>query len=191
MFSHVYDRWHQSFRFFTVARQFGLKNNYFHAVLMLMVADTLYSSGNTIGISLDDRFGQPNPDLYIRYGADRKVYIEIKAPQQLQIGSLGDPNILSKKIIQRLTHDSSDQIDRDNHGVLLIGSTMLHDKLNETMHLNALDVIDRRGSFHSGLAGIMTFAPDVALSGGAGDRIIYTTKTALNPHFIGEVNIEP
>jgi hypothetical protein len=181
MFNVLCDRWDNSFRFPVVATQFGKKASFFHTAFTLMIADHMSRSGQMVGLSLEDKHGEPNPDLYIRVQADKKFHFEIKTPEAFQITSDAYNHATIKSKLNRVLKDSSRQINRNSQGALFVGATM-----EDTGAITALErwrdnLITSRGRYHSGLAALVT----VVKSDYDPNSLSYRIDGASNGHFGG------
>lgn len=181
LFNSVCDRWSNNHRFAQVAKQFGKKDNFFHTVFTLIAADMISSDGGVmVGLSLEDQIGVPNPDLYVRRGANEKSHLEVKAPADFQItaGRIGEARVKTK--LQRVLKDSSRQINRNSRGVLVVGASVNDADIVRELEKWMKNLVKSRGSFHSGLAALA-----IIVRRNDAEGSFYEIISATNEHYAG------
>jgi len=120
-FRHVVDIWKHHPRFNSVAKDLGKPASFLHTSSQLIAAAYLYRAGNQIGLSLENRPGQPNPDLYLRRSGKTNVFLEVKAPQALQWSDEAQ-SVVYRRIesaVKRCVQYSASQINRKHPGILM------------------------------------------------------------------------
>jgi hypothetical protein len=118
---HFIDRWQHHYLFGLVAR--SLCSEFHHAMTMLLAASMLSDAGNEIGITnMSTAIGR-SPDLYINTFTDRRISIEVKAPNlffwpspQLSVADM-------ERQIHRVLRSARDQLTGQDGGVVVLGAS--------------------------------------------------------------------
>jgi len=185
MFANCYAAWSHHPRFSEVAQQLAKPGSFYHTAFTFMTAHYLFRSGNKIGLSLEDKHGEPNPDLYLRNANPEKSYIEVKAPQAVQAGGQlkGTVAGLTGAFTETLKR-SSGQINVARPGVLVIASSYIGDDISIRVNEARENVIRSTGGLKKGLAGIVTIVPSSPWTG-TGVKRAYAFATSVNLNFDG------
>ncbi len=191
LFHRSFMRWRHHPRFAAVAEGFAKPGSFLHTAGMFVFAEMMHAAGTSIGLALEDRHGEPNPDLYIRHAPEGRVYLEVKAPLALQNITDRDDGwaveATTKQIVDRL----KTQINKNRKGALIIFATGFRDGLHAEMERYSENVMKRVGRNRTSLAAIITMTLTGAsferLSDGAGQyHADFCPGLALNPHFAGK-----
>lgn len=183
--------WSHHPRFAAVINGVGKADSFIHTTFQLAAAHYLYDSGNRIGLSLEDKFGQPNPDLYFRSNARTNHFIEVKAPQGLQYQPGIDCYPDVEKIVHKTIKRSGHQINRNFKGILALANSLHHPWLRNDLVAAVRKELARKGRDHSGLERVVVLsAEDVVFSigskaGALEARTGIRNDPIYNPHFAG------
>ena len=190
--------WQHHPRFASVATRIATPDSFLHTIGQLLIAKHLFQNGNQIGLSLEDRVGRPNPDLYIRSARTGKIYLEVKAPRKLQ-SAIQPPDDLGlvEGVLKRTIDRSKAQINKNNKGVLIIISSLREQSTPNPLHILTKNWLNQHGRNRKSLACI-TIASALGTQIFRDSERIYqpsglTIFPVLNPHFEGEkfININP
>lgn len=163
MFKNVCNTWNHHPRFQSVARGMGMPKSFLHTCSQLITAAYIRRAGNRIGLSLENRHGEPNPDLYIRKCFDNgaNLFIEVKAPEALQWSRKNYiPFDLIHKSVKLTIKRSKNQINRSHHGVLVISSSILHQDMSGYLERSIVSALKSKGRDHSSLAAVVGLSPE-------------------------------
>jgi hypothetical protein len=163
-----------------------------HTSAQLITAAYLYHAGNRVGLSLENRENEPNPDLYIRGVAGRKFFLEVKAPDGLQWGGNGpisDANI--EAIIKRSIKKSYAQINRTHPGILILSSSYISPKFSIIMERSIQKALKSAGRNHKSLAAVVGLSPSEAVfndrvAGGMKLNCSFQFSVTKNAHYDSE-----
>lgn len=183
LFWDAYGSWRLHPRFATLASHLATPDMFFHAVLTMTIAKYLYRHGNSIGLSLEDKHGEPNPDLYYRVGAKERLHIEVKAPPAFQIRR--DLNAAVRPIQVTLANTvkkSSPQISRKRPGMLVVGISDPDPSIAGAIDRHREAIARSKGRDHRGMAALITMRPTTP---GIGFEIGVTQ----NPRYEGTARI--
>lgn len=184
MFASTNAAWSHHPRYELIAQQLTKRNSFYHTVFTFMAAHFLHQSGNKIGLSLEDKHGEPNPDLYIRQGNNKNIYIEVKAPDILQVTSFqDDPSLKIDWIIKETAKRVHRQINKNKPGILFIGTSYIFKDIGPEIDRCRINTTRSIGRLNSGLAAIMTVRPDLPAPNRAD---IFRFQVSTNPSFDGE-----
>lgn len=189
-FSNVVGCWAHHPRFQIIARDLGKPNSFLHTCSQFNVAHYLYRLGNRIGLSLEDKHGEPNPDLYIRGVLGAKTYLEVKAPKYLQYSednSLYPDNVESAA--RRCIKNSSGQINRFRRGVLVVSSSHDAPDFHELLERKIKNYLTLMGQKHKDLAAVIGLSSifSVTQQGGAiNAESGFRCSVTLNESFDGK-----
>jgi hypothetical protein len=192
MFWHVVNIWEHHPRFLTVARGLTVPKSFLHTSAQLLTAAYLYRAGNRVGLSLEDKHGEPNPDLYIRVAERGKLFLEVKAPEALQWG--GEDSISTELIetaVKTCVKKSGAQINRSHHGVLIISSSCVASHYPEMLEKAIQKAINSKGRDHRSLAAVVGLSPRSISFTKKNDstldfNIEYHFSVTLNKYYNGE-----
>lgn len=153
MFSHVVGTWQHHPRFKIIAKDLGKPKSFLHTSAQLITAAYLYHAGNRVGLSLEDREGVSNPDLYIRSAACGRIFLEVKAPEALQWDNRAHVSFETiNKAIKDCIKRSSAQINRTHRGVLVISSSLMSNAFPALFEKSVRHTLRLKGWDHKGLA---------------------------------------
>ena len=192
MFNRVMGLWGHHPRFQIVARDLGKPGSFLHTSSQLIVAAQLFRSGNKIGLSLENKRGEPNPDLYIRGSGSSRIFLEVKAPIALQWNGARQPSAAQiEDTVARQIEKSRKQIDRNHHGVLVIASNHVSEKIGIDLRNSVERVLKTRGQTNRYLAAIAlvsttTMGIEWKADYSVQHNIKLTTDSFLNEHYISE-----
>ena len=186
-FSHVVGTWKHHPRFQIVARDLGKPKSYLHTSSQLIAAAYLYRAGNRVGLSLENKKGEPNPDLYVTGIGQSKFYLEVKAPEALQWG--GDGTISIEQItntVESCIKGSKDQIKRTHPGVLIISSSYVSNHFPELLEKSIQKGLKFRGKHHKHLAAVVGLSPiGMSITNQGKIDSGFRFSTTLNDHYEG------
>lgn len=185
-FNNTVSTWGHHPRFGAVASGLGKPESFIHTAYLFLTASYLYGAGNRVGFSLEDKVGEPNPDLYSRLDAHYIAHLEAKAPKAFQFSGFNEHTpIDAGAVIQRTLKKSSSQINRNHRGYLIIASSLLRSGLAKEIHAAVPSVLRAKGRDHRGLASVLVACPAFArFSDGSYDAAI-SYEVFDNPHFDG------
>ena len=185
MFDDAVKSWSHHPRFLQIASGLGKMNSFYHTIGQLFYAKHLSFQGIRIGLSLENVPGEPNPDLYIRDNG-RKIYIEVKAPSELQFGQPTlDENSMAQ-IVYKHVKKVKRQIRSDRPGALVICSTS-----NDQKNIDLLSKHISVDKFKSGrqwmmaLIGLSINFQILPTDDGLRLKLGIDSASAINPNFKG------
>jgi hypothetical protein len=189
MFCKVVGLWEHHPRFAVVAQQLGKPDCFIHTSCGLIAAAYLHKAGNQIGLSLENKHGEANQDLYVRTGPDSNLFLEVKAPLALQWGATGIPKCgVVEKAVARSIQGSSHQINSMHRGILILGSSYISDAAPSILKSAIERGLARRGQRHKGLAAIVGLSPVIDLQAcctGTNEFLSFEISVTLNSHYDG------
>ena len=191
MFSDAVGSWQHHPRFAAVAKDLGKPNSYLHTVGQLLVAKYLFQHANPIGLSLENKHGEPNPDLYMRLGSSGRVYLEVKAPRKLQsVNEIQDDLGFVSGTLKKKIDDTKGQINKGRKGALVILSSLYNKKAPGLLHRLTENWLRTHGRTRTSLAGIVIVSADDTeiwrIGRGIDQPASLLFDPMLNPHFEGE-----
>ncbi len=193
MFDHVLGTWQHHPRFQIVAKSLGKPKSFLHTASQFIVASYLYHAGNRVGLSLEDKQGRPNPDLYLRGTAteNKKLFIEIKAPEALQWSEKNDigPEQIEKAVKAHIKR-SSGQINRHHPGILVVSSSLSLDYIPNQLEKSIEKSLKLKGRDHRSLAAVVGLSPGNPLltgyeNNGTNLGTSFRFSVTLNSHYNG------
>lgn len=192
MFFHVVGVWQHHPRFSSVAKGLGKPKSFLHTASQLIVTAYLYQAGNRVGLALEDKKGEPNPDLYINGIGRDKTYLEVKAPEALQWGGKNDISVEQiETTVRNCIKRSSDQINRTHRGVLIISSSLISDFFPQLLEISIQKELQSKGHNHKSLSAVIGISPmnlDITGQGGSNMQFNcqFSFSVTLNKHFDGK-----
>lgn len=198
-FCHVVGTWQHHPRFRVVASGLGKPRSFLHTSTELIAAAYLYHAGNRVGLSLEDKPNEPNPDLYVRGVRGGKFYLEVKAPEPLQWSSKQEiDTAIIAKAVKSSVKKSTRQINKSRTGILIISSSLIWDGSSKVLEEAIVKAIKADGRNHRHLAAVVGVVPQdynigMPSQGSMNMSVSYNFSVTLNEHFSGEnpVNIAP
>ena len=183
--------WQHHPRFTSVAKDLAKPDSFLHTVGQLLIAKFLFEHGNPIGLSLEDKWGQPNPDLYIRAAPVGRTYLEVKAPRKLQsVDQIPRDLGFAEGAVKQAIDRSKGQINKSRKGALVIVSTLYDDKSPDLLRGITENWLRAHGRNRTSLACVtIAAAVDTAIyriGDGIDQPIGLSFSPVLNPHFSGE-----
>jgi hypothetical protein len=174
----VLERWRNHVHFPILAQE--LCAYFYHTLIQLVVASYLTDHGNRIAINVaGEKEGIRNADLYVRLSGSEKLFVEIKGPEAFEWITSGITLGKMKKVVESCLSKSRGQIDLDNPGILVIGSTCLEDGFIENLVKVSRNVLQAKGRSYKAIAGIAIVGlKEVSLNAGGnhGNKV----STAFN-----------
>jgi hypothetical protein len=191
MFHDCVSRWQHHPRFKSIGADLGKPYSFHHTSSAFIFAAFLHDNGNRIGLSLEDQYGSPNPDLYFKGFSGGRFYIEAKAPTKIQWNGNRIPEQFLRSSIQRHIRESRKQINEQSRGSLLLFSGYYQENISETLREIIEDSISVIGSSLRYLAGVsfMTVVLPEFHRDGKEVRLLpagFSIETVINPHYDGE-----
>jgi hypothetical protein len=171
--------WSHHPRFQIIARDLGKPDSFLHTSSQLIVAAHLFRVGNWVGLTLENKHGEPNPDLYIRGVRGSKIFIEVKAPKALQWS--GDGSVTPRQIesaVKRCVKDSSGQINRSHRGILAMSSSYVSPGFHTLLEREVQKALRSMGRNHKSLAAVVGLSPVLGSPG-------FQFSITLNSHYDG------
>ncbi len=99
---------------------------FYHSLIQLIAASYLEDHGNNIAINVAGKEdGRRSADLYFRLSGSEKLFIEVKVPEALEWTCTEIPPGKMKKSVEKCLSKSRGQIEDNNPGILVIGTTCL------------------------------------------------------------------
>lgn len=191
-FCHVVGTWQHHPRFKVVAAGLGKPRSFLHTSTELIAAAYLYHAGNRVGLSLEDKINEPNPDLYVRGVQGGKFYLEVKAPEPLQWSNKAgvDPAIIYKSVKSSIKK-STRQINKSRRGILIISSSLIYDGSSKILEGAIERAVKADGRNHKHLAAVVGVVPQdynvgTPSNGAMNMSVSYNFSVTLNEHFSGE-----
>ena len=192
MFLDAVGSWQHHPRFHSVAKDLAKRDSFLHTAGQLMVAKYLFKEGIPVGFSLEDKIGEPNPDLYVRTGFAGNVYLEVKAPQKLQTfnEAPGDLRFL-KGVLKSTIDGTKKQINKSRKGALIIISTLYDKESAQVLQRLAKNWLVAHGRNRTSLAAIIVMAVNEHRTRRLGEQsfghvLSFSFLPLLNPHFDGK-----
>lgn len=195
LYANVVRAWRHHPRFMNVARDLGKQGSFFHTAGQLLLANIL-SPFNRIGLSLENRHGEPNPDLYLKGINSDRFYIEVKAPVTLGwSASITNPSQIYSAVANQIDQ-SRKQINGQNKGVLAIFSTRCEVGFSAILGDAVKTALDRVGAIRRHLAGVVILWPEpgsIVPNGHSVEGPTIMHKMFINEQFAGEnpINTKP
>ncbi|WHU03552.1 hypothetical protein [Sphingomonas sp. NIBR02145] len=190
-FGSIYGRWKRHPRFNLIARGFAKPKSFLHTAGLFTTAFIMYQNASIVGLALEDRYGEPNPDLYVRGVQGSRTYLEVKAPQALQTIGEADPPGMVESAVKQIVDRSKAQINRNRVGGLVLFATGFRKNLANDMARFSHNALVRVGRQRTSLAAIMSISlADTKLTIPAGRNGMIEMDFRLggvaNPHFAGD-----
>lgn len=175
------------------SRFVGKENDFYHTAFKLIVANHLWESGNSVGISNEERDGSPNLDLVVKDRRGRLINLEVKSPKGLRwtpdaSARMNDEEV--KKQIRLAIERSYRQIRKDREGILIIASSLVNESLPPAMDKCVVSYLKSKGRDHRSLIAVITTSPTNIKKSYDGDCLI-PEQSAINyifcnPHYRGK-----
>lgn len=151
----VLARWRNHMHFPILAQEFCAY--FYHTLIQLVVASYLTDHGNRIAINVaGEKEGVRNADLYVRLSGSEKLFVEIKGPEAFEWIASDITLGKMKKVVEKCLSNSRGQIDMNNPGILVIGSTCLENDFLAALEKVLRNVLHAKGRSYKAIAGIAT-----------------------------------
>lgn len=151
----VLARWRDHIHFPILAQEFCAY--FYHTLIQLVVASYLTDHGNRIAINVaGEKEGVRNADLYVRLSGSEKLFVEIKGPEAFEWIASDITLGKMKKVVEKCLSNSRGQIDINNPGILVIGSTCLENDFLAALEKVLRSVLHAKGRSYKAIAGIAT-----------------------------------
>ena len=151
----VLERWRDHIHFPILAQEFCAY--FYHTLIQLVIASYLTDHGNLIAINVaGEKEGVRNADLYVRLSGSERLFIEIKSPEAFEWITPDTKLGEMKKVVEKCLSKSRGQIDMNNPGILVIGSTCLENGFLANLEKVSRSVLQAKGRSYKAIAGIAT-----------------------------------
>jgi len=128
---------------------------FYHSLIQLIAASYLEDHGNTIAINVaGEEDGKRSADLYLRLSGSETLFIEIKGPEALEWTYTEIPPGKMKKAVEKCLSKSRGQIDNNNPGILVIGTSCLDGDFLENFGKVVEKVLKAKGREYPAVAGV-------------------------------------
>lgn len=149
----VASRWSKHIHYQVLA--YEMCSYFYHTLLQLIAASYLEDHGNSIAINLaGKKDGERTADLYVRLSGSEKLYIEVKGPEALEWTRSEITPGKMKKSVEKCLSNSRGQIDNNNPGILVIGTTCLEESFLYEFGKTVEKVLKSKGKEYPAVAGI-------------------------------------
>lgn len=147
----IFERWKNHVHFPIMANE--ICAYFYHSLVQLIAASYLVDHGNKIAINASNKKdGKRSADLYVRLSGSENLFLEVKGPEALEWTQSDITSGKMRKCVEKCLSKSRGQIDIDNPGMLIIGTTCLKTDFLQSFESVVEKVLKTKGKNYPGVA---------------------------------------
>lgn len=126
--------------------------HFHHTLAQLIAADYLHGLGNRI--TFNPPGAAPSADLYVRLTVQKRLYLEVKAPRDIEWPNRISHHSEMKRIVQKCLSDAKKQINSNKPEILIISSSNIAPNFTTNFATSIQSMLNSSGFKHKAVAAV-------------------------------------